>query len=141
MLSDPRHTKLDITNALHCSLQQLRLTESDEPYNPPDEDGDREIITRNFGSLTCLQSLQLTDHEWAELWLPLRCVPNSAHLSVHVQACRFAVQAMVITSSLLVQANSPPPGSSRRLQWVNPGRHAWGHLLAELSGDTLLARL
>lgn len=64
-----------------------------------------------------------------------------AHFCVHVRAYRFDMQAMVITSSLLVQAHGPPPGGSRRLQWVNPRRYAWGHILAEPSGDALHEQL
>lgn len=77
VLSDPRHTQLDISNALPCSLQQLRLTVSDEPYDPPDDDGEWEVTTRDFGSLNQLQSLQTSDHDWAELWWPLGRVPIS----------------------------------------------------------------
>jgi hypothetical protein len=72
VLSDPRHSQLGITNALPCSLQQLRLTESDEPYDPPDDDDDEwDMMTRDFDSLSRLQCLQLTARAWAHHRLPL----------------------------------------------------------------------
>lgn len=70
MLSDPRHAQLDITDALPRSLQQLRLTEFHRLDNMPKNDSGWDLKTRDLGGMERLQSVYITDHDWAELWLP-----------------------------------------------------------------------
>jgi hypothetical protein len=70
VLSDPSHTQLDVNNALPCSLQHLRLTES-AFEQVPKNDSAWDPTTRDFGSLNRLQSLQLTARVWAQHRLPL----------------------------------------------------------------------
>lgn len=85
VLNDPNHAQLDVTNALPCSLRQLQLTEADELYDPSDSGDEWEMLRRDFGSLTRLQSLQLAAHEWAENWLPLGCVLDNTYVCMHSQ--------------------------------------------------------